>query len=92
MGPALIVYAVLSTLLQVLFWTVLINALLSWVPALTQSGDMAAVARATASVVDPLLDPIRQRLPGAGGLDFSPLVLMLLLQVAGAILARVAAP
>jgi YggT family protein len=32
-------------------------------------------------IVDPLLDPIRQIVPVVGGLDFSPLVLLLLVEV-----------
>jgi YggT family protein len=35
-------------------------------------------------LTEPLLQPIRQLLPASGGLDFSPLILLLLLQfVAG---------
>jgi YggT family protein len=88
-----VLYVAVSGVLQVLFWTVLVNALLSWVPALTRGGGpLAGVERATAAVVNPLLGPIRDRLPGAATVDFSPLVLMLLLQVAqyvaGALLAR----
>lgn len=33
------------------------------------------------SVVEPMLAPIRRILPGVGGLDFSPIVLIILIQV-----------
>ncbi|HSB03088.1 MAG TPA: YggT family protein [Anaerolineales bacterium] len=39
------------------------------------------VRRAVDSVVEPLLAPIRRILPPIGGLDFSPLVLLVLIQV-----------
>ncbi len=39
------------------------------------------VRRAMDSVVDPMLAPIRRILPPLGGLDFSPLVLIVLIQV-----------
>ena len=38
-------------------------------------------------VVNPMLAPIRQVMPFMGGLDFSPLVLIILLQVLGRLLA-----
>jgi len=34
-------------------------------------------------IVEPLLSPIRQIIPSAGGLDFSPLVLILFVQFFG---------
>lgn len=33
------------------------------------------------AILDPLLNPIRRVLPPTGGLDFSPLVLLVLLQI-----------
>lgn len=44
------------------------------------------VRRALDSVVDPMLAPIRRLLPPAGGLDFSPAVLMILIQIIGRVL------
>jgi YggT family protein len=32
-------------------------------------------------IVDPLLDPIRRILPTLGGIDFSPIVLMILIEI-----------
>jgi YggT family protein len=37
-------------------------------------------------ILEPMLAPIRKRLPPMGGLDFSPLVLILLLQIIGWVL------
>ena len=34
-----------------------------------------------ASIVDPMLDPIRRFMPDSGRLDFSPIVLMVILQL-----------
>ncbi len=41
------------------------------------------VRRFLDSIVEPMLNPIRRVLPQTGGLDFSPLVLLLLLQLVG---------
>ena len=37
-------------------------------------------------VIEPLLAPIRKHIPPIGGLDFSPLVLMIALQLLGTII------
>jgi len=42
--------------------------------------------RALDAVVDPMLAPIRRLLPPAGGLDFSPAVLIILIQIIGRVL------
>lgn len=38
------------------------------------------------SIVQPFLAPIRKLLPSSGGLDFSPLVLFVLVELAGRVL------
>lgn len=37
--------------------------------------------RTVDQIVDPLLDPIRRILPSFGGIDFSPIVLMILIEI-----------
>ena len=54
----------------------------------TLAGIMGALDR----FLQPFLTPIRRRLPNFGGLDLSPVVLLLLLWFAQAILWRVIAP
>ncbi len=84
-----VVAAALQTALSVLFWVVFIQALLSWIPNLvTNSAWLASFDRAARRVTDPLLDPIRNRMPGGAVVDFSPLILLLLIQVAHAVVAR----
>lgn len=61
---------------KVLLWTTLIQAILSWInPA-------APIMPILRSITDPLLNPIRRVLPNLGGLDLSPLVLLIIAQVA----------
>ncbi len=42
--------------------------------------------RALNSFVDPMLAPIRRVVPPAGGLDFSPAILLIVLQILGRVL------
>lgn len=89
MTRVLQVYVVLSAALNVLFWIIFIQALLSWIPGLvTSSSWLGALDRAVSRVTEPLLQPIRDRLPGGAVIDFSPLVLLLLIQVARWLLGR----
>lgn len=69
------VATVLDNLLWVYFWIVFIAALLSWV-----SPDPSnPIVRFLRAVTDPVLYRVRRALPFvfAGGIDFSPLVVML---------------
>lgn len=63
-------------LFNVIVWVTLIQAVLSWINPL--SPIMPVLYTLTA----PLLNPIRRLLPRTGGMDFSPLVLLILAQVA----------
>jgi YggT family protein len=76
--PALLSAAltVLKWLFNVILWLTLIQAVLSWVNPL--SPIMPLLHTLTA----PLLDPIRRIMPNLGGVDLSPLVLLVLAQVA----------
>lgn len=73
----------LSAALGVLFWLVFVQAILSWLPGVVSgSAWLTAFDRAAGRITEPLLLPIRRRLPGGAAVDFSPFVLLLLIQVA----------
>lgn len=69
-----------SLVLTGLSGLVIVYAVLSWVQA---HSVMAAMVE---RLVDPLLRPIRRVVPLVGGIDLSPLVLLVLLQIAGMVL------
>ena len=56
---------------------ILVRVVLSWLPV---DHDQPWV-RIVVDVTEPVVGPIRRVLPSFGGLDFSPLVAMLLLQL-----------
>lgn len=79
MLPPALIAAFLTTLkwiFNIILWLTLIQAVLSWV------NPLAPVMPVLHTLTQPLLDPIRRLLPNLGGLDLSPLVLLLLAQVA----------
>lgn len=67
----------LITLIDIYSIVVLVSVVLSWIGL----SPYHPVSQITSALVEPVLTPIRRILPPAGGLDFSPMVLLLLLQV-----------
>jgi YggT family protein len=89
-GCLLAVY--LEAFINVLFLglTILIfgRVILSWVPTRLPWGLNDFIL----SVTEPILGPIRRALPLAGGMDFSPLIALVLLQLIEQVLLRILPP
>jgi YggT family protein len=81
--PLLAVFGLLSMAISGLTVAVIVYAVLSWLPT------SSVISGVMARLVEPLLTPIRRVLPSVGGIDLSPLVLLLLLQVAAIVLGGV---
>ena len=68
-------------LLNVLWWIIVLQVILSWLIAFnvinTGNDGVRRFLVALDRFLDPLYRPIRKLLPDFGGLDFSPLVLLL---------------
>ena len=76
--PVLAVAGALSLLLQVMFWTIIIRIILSFVATDSYHPVVPLVMQLT----EPVLAPIRRLLPATGGLDFSPLLATLAIMLA----------
>lgn len=78
-------FNVVHLLLDVLWWIIIVQAILSWLLAFnvlnTGSQGVRSFAVALDRITSPLYRPIRALLPDFGGLDFSPLVVLILIQV-----------
>jgi YggT family protein len=76
---------ILDLLLNVLAWIIIIQVILSWLFAFnvlnTGSGVVRSITVALDRLTAPLYRPIRAMLPDFGGIDFSPLVLLLLIKI-----------
>ena len=78
--PVLAVFGLIRMALSGLTGLVIVNALLSWVP------NRSVLSDAIERLVAPALAPIRRLLPLVGGIDLSPLALLVILQVAAIVL------
>jgi YggT family protein len=65
----------LSLVINLLIILVLVHAIGSWFPQVRESG----FYRKLDALIEPLLRPIRSVLPTYGNIDFSPIVLLLIL-------------
>lgn len=70
----------LCNVLQLFVMAVLFRVILSWFPA-GREGAMSQVRRMLDGVTEPVLGPVRRVLPSAGPFDFSPIVVILVLQL-----------
>src|SRR5918912_630094 len=86
---------ILNLLLSVLTWIIIIQVILSWLFAFnvlnTSSAGVRAFALALERITAPLYRPIRRIMPDFGGIDFSPLVILILIQIIKKLLAGVVA-
>jgi len=78
--------AILEIILLVLdlyVWLLIASAILSWLVAFnvvnTRNPLVAGIAEFLYRITEPLLAPIRTILPNLGGLDISPIILILLI-------------
>ena len=74
-----------NLLLSVVTWIIIIQVILSWLFAFnvlnTGSNGVRQFAMAIDRITAPLYRPIRRIMPDFGGIDFSPLVILILIQV-----------
>lgn len=78
----MIIYAVLSLFYYILIIDVVMSWLLSFGVISMKNDLVRMVWNGVEGLCEPALRPLRRFLPSLGGMDFSPLVLLLILQFA----------
>lgn len=73
-----------STLATVLVFAVIIQTLLSYFMS-----PYHPIRRTLDNIIEPMLRPIRRVLPPLAGLDFSPLVLVIVIQIVESLFTRI---
>jgi YggT family protein len=89
------IFQILDLLLRVLTWIIIIQAILSWLVAFnvinTTNDFVRQMLNALDRLTEPLYRPIRRILPDFGGIDFSPIVVLLLIYIVRILLSGLAA-
>ena len=88
-------FEILILLLNVLWWIIIIQVILSWLFAFnvlnSSSQGVRGFAGALEKITAPIYRPIRRLLPDFGAIDFSPVVVLLGIMVLQRLLAGIAA-
>jgi len=80
--------AFINVVAQALVLGIFVRVIMSWVPVRLPFGLNDLVW----NVTEPVLAPIRRYMPIAGGMDFSPFIALLLIQIITSIILRVLPP
>jgi len=79
------IFGIVDMILQVLVWIIIAQAIISWLVAFnvinTSSDFVRTILDALDRLTAPLYRPIRRIMPDFGGIDFSPIVLILAIQI-----------
>lgn len=79
----LVLLQIVQVLLNVVWWIIVIQAILSWLIAFnvinTYNDTVRLIWEALKKMTEPLYRPIRRVMPDFGALDLSPLVVLLIL-------------
>ena len=74
---------IIMIVLDLYTWLLIASAILSWLIAFnvvnTRNQFVASVAEFLYRITEPVLAPIRRMLPSLGGLDISPIILILII-------------
>jgi YggT family protein len=91
----LALFQIFDLLLRLLTYIIIAQAIISWLVAFnvinTHNDFMRTFLNALDRITEPLYRPFRRILPDFGGIDFSPLVVLLLIYILRILLAGVAA-
>jgi YggT family protein len=82
------VVAFINVVAQAEVLAIFMRVIMSWIPLRLPFGLNGLVW----NVTEPVLAPIRRYLPIAGGMDFSPLIALLLIQILASIIVRALPP
>ena len=79
----ILIFQIVEVLLDVLWWIIVVQAIMSWLLAFNvinlYNDTVRAVWQALEKITDPIYRPIRRIMPNFGALDLSPLVVLLII-------------
>lgn len=79
-----IIAHIVNALFDLYFWVIVISVIASWLVAfgiVNRSNQIVdAILRTTYSLTEPVMRPVRNFLPNLGGIDISPIIVIILLR------------
>ncbi|GAA0324898.1 YggT family protein [Sphingomonas oligophenolica] len=81
----ILIIQIVQVLLNVLWWIIVVQAIMSWLLAFNvinlYNETVRAIWQALEKITDPIYRPIRRIMPDFGALDLSPLVVLLIIYI-----------
>lgn len=85
-----------NTILSIMTWSIILSAIISWLFAFDVINRRNRFVNQISDFLDrltaPLLEPFRRIIPPLGGMDISPIVVLLLINFARILFNRMSAP
>ncbi|MGJ3238498.1 MAG: YggT family protein [Anaerolineae bacterium] len=79
-------FTILIIILNIYSFILLARVIMTWIPNVDPTHP---IANALLQATEPVLKPIREALPQTGGIDFSPLIVLVLISVISRMLATI---
>jgi YggT family protein len=81
---------IIFRIIEVVSLVIFVRVILSWVVIMGRVRNEAVVAayRFFEQITDPILAPIRRALPPTSGIDFSPVIAIVILWILGAVISQ----
>ena len=87
------IYQIIQLVLRMYVWVVIASAILSWLVAFnvinTRNQVVYQIGNALYRLTEPALRPIRRIMPNLGGIDISPVILLLIIYFLQMVLANI---
>jgi len=81
---------IILIIIQILTFVIFLRVILSWIVIMMRTSNefLISAYRILEQITDPILAPLRRIIPSAGGLDFSPMIAIILLWILGMVVAE----
>ncbi|MEE9401062.1 MAG: YggT family protein [Dehalococcoidia bacterium] len=81
---------IILTIIQILTFVIFLRVILSWIVIMMRTSNefLISAYRILEQITDPILAPLRRIIPSAGGIDFSPMIAIILLWILGMVVAE----
>lgn len=67
-----------NSIFELYWWIIIVRIFLTWIPSIDWRSQPY---KSLSGIVDPVLNPFRALIPPLGGLDFSPIVAIIFIQI-----------
>ena len=85
-----------NTILSIMTWSIILSAIISWLFAFDvinrRNRFVSQIADTLGRITAPILEPFRRIIPPLGGIDISPIVVLLLINFIKILFMRLSAP